>query len=170
MYPQSHTHRCTCPCTCQESVECFFLPRRAEDGPYCPEGALMFTCQECRSADLCEHCGAHPRLGETFVWHDGDLMCPRCLPAEEEQEHEEVAGGLVVVTRGRMSGDVPTHALTFRTRMPAGYAKCLHCARPIGLTEVGEPCRGLDASDARSSVEPHGLTAHGSSSRTARYA
>lgn len=144
---RSHAHRCTCACACQESVECFVLPHRNEDGPYCPDEALTFICAACRQADLCEYCGAHPRPGETFVRHDGDLMCVTCLAVTEE--HEEDAAALVIAefTRSRLrSGlvvsDAPSHVLTLRPGMPAGYAECLRCARSIALADIGEPCRG----------------------------
>ena len=143
----SHTHRCTCPCACQESVECFSLPHRREDGPYCPDEALTFTCAACAAVDLCEFCGTHPQPGETFVRYDGDLMCPMCL--EVTREHEEDATALVVAesTQSRLRSGIvvpeaPSHVLTLRSRMPAGYAECLRCARSIPLTDIGEPCGG----------------------------
>jgi hypothetical protein len=144
---RSHAHRCTCACGCQESVECFILPRRNADGPYCPDEALTFICAACREADLCEYCGAHPQPGETFVRHDGDLMCAACLAVT--REHEEDAAALVIAefTRSRLrSGvvvsDAPSHVLTLRSGMPVGYAECLRCARSIPLADIGEPCGG----------------------------
>jgi hypothetical protein len=140
----SHAHRCTCPCGCQESVECFVLPHRTEDGPYCPSEALTFTCAACAAVDVCDSCGAHPHAGESFVAADGEMLCAMCVDTTEAPVEDDAA--TVTATEsdpGHLPvAEAPTHVLTLRRGMPAGYAECLRCARTLHLAEISEPCAG----------------------------